>query len=241
LNRGFYTGIAGLNTQLDRMEIVSNNLANVTTNGFKRRTTVVSPFHEMVLANQIGITHQGAHVTDVATDFSEGVYAMTNRMGDIAIVEEGFFTLQDEDGNRYYTRNGQFFVEPDGSICHGTGLQLVGENGPVKIPEERFSVSEKGVLSSGGEEISKLLITRFDNPALLQKSGNSLYSTPEGLEGITVENPQLQQEHVERSNVDSTKEMITAMEVLRAYEVGNKMVQAHDRLSDLAIREVGKV
>jgi len=252
LNRGFYTGIRGLNAQLNRMEVISNNLANVTTNGFKRRTAVVSSFHEMMLVNlnsnsmfpfpnEVGITHQGSHVTEVATDFSEGVYAMTNRMGDIAIVGEGFFTLQDENGNRFYTRNGQFFVEPDGYIRHGTGLQLLGEDGPIQIPEEQFSVSETGVVTSGETEIGRILITNFDDPNVLEKSGNSLYSAPEGVQGNPLEMPQLRQEFVERSNVDSTKEMIDAMEVLRAYEVGHKMVQAHDRLSDLVIREVGKI
>jgi len=252
LNRGFYTDIAGLNTQLNRLEITSNNLANVTTNGFKRRTTVVSPFHEMMLVNlnskrsssarEIGIIHQGSRVTEVATDFSEGVYAKTGNMGDLAVVdEEGFFTLQDEDGNRYYTRNGKFFVGPDGYIYHGTGLQLLGEAGPVQVPGEEFSVSDTGVISAGGKEIARLLITRFDAPSLLEKAGNSLYSAPEGVETIPVETPQVRQEYIERSNVDATKEIITAMEILRAYEVGHKIAQAHDRLVELAVREVGKI
>lgn len=250
MNRGFYTDIAGLNTQLNRMEIVSNNLANANTDGFKRRTTVVSPFHKMMLVNlngnassaqRIGNIHQGSQVTEVATDFSAGVYAKTGNMGDLAITGEGFFTLEDDDGNRYYTRNGKFFIEPDRYIYHGTGLRLLGEGGPVQVPGDEFSVSDTGEISAAGRRIDRILITRFDNPNLLAKSGNSLYSATGGVQAIPVENPQIYQEHLEKSNVDSTKEMITAMEVLRAYEVGHKMAQAHDRLVDLAVREVGKI
>lgn len=250
MNRGFYADILGLNTQLSRMEIVSNNLVNAGASGFKRRVTEVSPFKEMLLVNlkgdlssarPIGVLPQGSALAGVRTDFGAGVCVQTDNAGDLAIAGEGFFTLQDEDGQEYYTRNGEFFVDPGGYINHGAGLRLLGAGGPVQVPEDDFTVSASGQISAAGQEIDTILISSIEDPNLLSKSSNGLYTAPEGVEAGTVNDPQILQYHLEQSNVDFTEEVATAMNVLRAYEAGHKMVQAHDRLVDLAIREVGKI
>lgn len=255
MNRGFYTAIAGLNTQLARMEIISNNLANAETAGFKRETAVISSFQEMTLVNlnskgnytgppfsrEIGTINQGSLVREVVTDFGPGILIKTDKTGDLAIAGEGFFCLEDEGGNRYYTRSGRFHVDVQGYIVHTSGMRLLGEGGPLKVSGGEFTVSGGGKIFSGNSEIGRILICRFDDPSVLQKSGNNLYSAPVGEKAIAVERPEVRQGYIEASNTDPVKEMVTAVEVLRAYQAGQKLAQAHDRLLDLAIGEVGKL
>lgn len=249
LLRGLYAACAGLNVQQARMEVVTNNLANAGTAGYKRETAVLSPFYEMMLVNlrgetgprEIGVYHHGARVSEVVTDLSPGTLVQTGHRGDLALDGEGFFCLEGEDGNPVYTRGGRFHVDAAGYLVHTSGLPLLGEGGPVQVGGEDFTVSAAGEVTSASGDSTRLAIYDFADPSLLQQSGNNLFTAPGAAGAEQVENPRVYQGYIEESNTDPVQEMVTAVEVVRAYQAGQKMAQAHDRLLELAVREVGKV
>lgn len=247
MNRGFYASIAGLNTQLARMEVVSNNMANVETSGFKRSTVTITPFYKMLLTNinnsnkYIGTINQGSKIGGVNTDFSDGMMIRTESVLDMAIEGDGYFTLLDQDGSYFYTRNGNFDIDEDGYIIHSSGIHLAGESGLIQVSSGDFEVSFDGRVIEDGEEVNKIIISSINNQDSLIDTVNNLYTITEGEVATIVENPRVHQGFVEKSNTEPLTEIVTAIEVLRAYELGQQMARAHDQLSDTVIREVGKL
>ncbi len=234
------------------MEVTSNNISNMATTGFKRSTAIISPFQEMLLynmgnqtglqaANTIGPLNQGSQVSEVVTDFSPGLLVKTEKTGDLAIAGEGFFRLEDPDGNYFYTRGGNFYVDPNGYLVHSSGIPLSGDNGPVNVTAEEFTVSREGEVISDGNLIDRLFIGGFEDQSTLQQNTNGLLTAPGEAEVLRVEEPEVRQGYKEQSNIDPAVEMVNAMEVLRAYSAGSKMAQAHDKLQDLLVREVGRI
>ncbi|MCF8009912.1 MAG: flagellar hook-basal body protein [Clostridiales bacterium] len=254
MNRGFYTSISGLTSQMGSMKAVSNNIANAATCGYKRETAVVTPFHEMMLLNlkntggfsnvpsspqKIGTINQGARLEDITVDFSPGTLTKTGRTLDLALAEDGFFRLVDDEGNNYYTRNGRFKLDSEGCICHSSGYCLTGESGKITVSSSDFTVSKDGTVSVNSEESGKLFIGRVDEKSSLQKKGDSLYTLPEKVDMSQAEKPVIKQGFIEESNAVPVKEITAAMKVLRAYGAGQKLVQAHDKLTEIAVQKVG--
>lgn len=251
--RGIYTSIMGMNVQSARLDAVSNNLANVSTPGYKKDRVLVESFPRLIqLSAQkqgamqsreiLGETSQGAAVRQVVTDFSPGVLHETGNPADLALQGPGYFVLSDpmDEANLYYTRNGSFQVDEQGFLVNDNGLCVMSDIGPVQLtaPED-FSVDESGNITENGEITAVLRVVDFAQPENLQREGHDLFLAGEQ-EPEEVRQPNLAQRFLEGANVDPADEMANMITASRAYETGQKVVQAQDGMLDLAINRVGR-
>ena len=168
LLRGIYTGAAGMQVQENRLNALSNNLANVDTTGYKRDTPIEKAFPELLIrrmsddgvreipfrgfpigsydiAPVVGSLGTGAETNEYYTVFSQGGLRQTDNSFDLALEGEGFFVIDTPYGERY-TRNGSFLIGPEGMLVTKDGYPVLGEDGPIEIKLNNFVVDENGII-----------------------------------------------------------------------------------------------
>lgn len=247
--RGLWTGATGMSCQQTHIEVIANNLANVTTNGFKKsrinfqdlmyqnlRTAGASTASggQLPAGIQIGM---GAKVVAVEKIFLQGDFSHTKNNLDMAIQGKGFFKLLNN-GNEVYTRSGAFKLDKEGYICDSDGNRLQPE---FAIPAKTVAITiDSGgrLVASGpdGAELGSVQIQLFDfaNPAGLRSIGQNLLIPSEASGDPVQGNPgtdefgAILQGYLEMSNVDVVEEMINMIMAQRAYEIGTKVIQAGD-------------
>ena len=252
--RGWYTGASGMNAQQNRLDAISNNLANVDTAGYKRDIVVSKSFPELLIrrtdadgvykipngmgsadaAPVIGKLGLGVETNESYIDFTQGSFKLTNTATDIALSGNGFYTIDTPNGERY-TRNGDFFIGKEGILETKDGYPVIGENGIIRVENDRFTVNQDGVIiSEEGEEIDRFKVVRFDNERYLEKMGQNLSATNDisGPAHIAEgnERPRFIQNYSETSNVNVVNEMVQMIEVNRAYEANQKTITSEDSM-----------
>ena len=190
--------------------------------------------------NVLGHLSYGIHSSEVKVNFEQGQLYPTGGSFDLALRGSGFFCIETPEGERYM-RNGDF--EKDGSGCLVTkeGHKVLGENGYI-ILEGPMTVNEKGEVYSDTHSVGKLKLVDFDDYNVLRKEGNGLFRIEEGIEAEPVTTAGIvQQGFLESSNVNSVKEMVGMITMLRTYEANQKMIKIHDDLIGKAVNEIGRV
>ena len=250
--RGWYTGASGMNAQQNRLDAISNNLANVDTAGYKRDITVSKSFPELLIrrTNADGIYHSNVGSADAAPvigklglgvetnenyiDFTQGSFKITNTKTDAALAGEGFYVIDTPAGERY-TRNGNFLIGKEGILETKDGYPVLGENGYIYLDDDKFTINEDGIITlENGAEIDRFQIVRFDNERYLKKMGESFYSSND-ISGPAYiaegdERPKFLQGYSETSNVNVVNEMVQMIEVNRAYEANQKSITSEDSM-----------
>lgn len=253
--RGWYIGASGMNAQQNRLDTISNNLANVDTTGFKKEIPVSKEFSELLLrrtqtdgiyktgfgscdvAPVIGSIGVGVETNELYTDFQQGSFKNTDTKTDMALSGEGFFAVETPNGERY-TRNGNFHLGKEGILLTKEGYPVLGENGPIHVEDDRFYVNQDGMIYNKEDNVlvDRIKVVRFENERFLKKQGSSLWNTndiagqPHIAEGD--ERPRFLQGYTETSNVNVVNEMVQMIEVNRAYEANQKSVQTQDSMMD---------
>ena len=159
--RGLYTGASGMIAQMKRIDVLSNNLANVNTTSYKKDTTIAKSFPEMLMRRinddgvrklpvgsydlmpVIGKMGTGVEINEVYTRYTQGSFKQTENPFDLALEGKGFLCVETERGERY-TRNGSFLIDRDGWLVTKNGYRVLGENGPVQLKKNNFIVDEDG-------------------------------------------------------------------------------------------------
>ncbi|MCW8330693.1 flagellar basal-body rod protein FlgG [Photobacterium sp. SDRW27] len=244
------TGLAAQDTQ---MQVISNNLANVNTVGFKQDRAVFEDlFYQMKkqpgsMADQQNETPGGLQlgngVRTIGTQklMKTGAYQNTEQATDLAILGSGFFQVELADGNTAYTRNGQFHRNSEGALVTASGLPLMPN---IEIPENatNFSVGSDGVVTISTaddpqpQEIGQLTLANFTNPAGLEALGGNLFkesgASGAPIEGVGGEDGlgQISQFSLEGSNVNVVEEMVNMITTQRAYEMNAKVVSSADQM-----------
>lgn len=254
--RGIYSSLAGLGVQQARLELISNNLANASTPGFKQQQVEVQPFARYLLLamggsqapglpvsrRKLGEVAYGAAVTAVHTDWSPGLLQETGRYTDLAITGRGYFTVQVSDGrNTYqcYTRAGSFKVNEQGYLVDMQGNLLLAEDGPLQVGEGRFTVYGDGTVETADGQRRKLRLVEFAAPELLRRQGNNYFITDQS--PLPAQQPGVKQGFLEKANVDVVAQSAGLMELVRAYEAGQRIIQVHDELLNTAINQIGVI
>lgn len=251
--RGWYIGASGMNAQQNRLDAISNNLANVDTAGYKRDITVSKSFSELLIrrtnldgvyetpvgsadaAPVIGKLGLGVETNENYTDFTQGSFRQTDSNTDVAFMGKGFFSVQTPAGERY-TRDGNFLVGKEGILETKDGYPVLGEGGYIYVSDDSFTVNEDGMIYSQetGELIERFKTVRFDDERYLQKTGLNLYrSTDISGPAVIAEGnarPRFLQGYVETSNVNVVNEMVQMIEVNRAYEANQKTITSEDAM-----------
>lgn len=261
--RGIYTAASGMLARDGEINVISNNLANVNTTGFKRDETVFREFpkylqhrlnDEMMITEQglidfqppVGKLGTGTTVDAIFTQFKQGELFQTDNSCDVALWGDGYFAVQTPNGERY-TRNGNFSLNNDGELVTLQGFKVLDTNNqPVKLNLSDFTISSDGTIYkknySANEIIDKLKIVKFKENQGLRKEGDNLYTTSEycGNPEPAID-VQVKQGYVEKANVNVVKEMVLMIEVQRAYELNQRVIRNYDELASKVMSDVGRL
>lgn len=255
--RGLYTAYTGMVNEQKRLDIISNNLANSATVGYKQENVTSQAFQDMLtykikdgssayVDKGIGNMSLGVKIGETYMNWQQGSLRQTENTYDFAIQGKGFFTVSvmDSSGQSsiYYTRNGCFTRTADGFIVDSDGNRLQGIGGDIQIPIDavEVSVDESGTIYADGVLVDTMKLTDFEDYSYLKLFGENFYEAVEGAvekdAAATIE-----QGFTEQSNVNVIDEMVSMITITRAYEAGQKMIQTQDNLLNRAVNEVGKV
>lgn len=254
--KGLYTAGAGMMLQMAKQDAVANNLANVNTGGYKKQIAVARAFPAMLISRLgeveknlqgeyepvpvkvIGGLGTGAAIDKIYSDLSLGNIRKTDNNTDLALNSDGYFAVQTDQGERY-TRNGQFKINSEGILTTNQGYPVLDTgNQPITI-EGEFLVDDLGNINVNDETIAQLKVVGFENAQYLVREGDNLLASEQA--GNILARPGLLQGYVEDSNVNAVKEMVELINVTRAYESLQKVVQAEDETTQAAIDQVGSV
>lgn len=221
----------------NRQSVVANNLANSSVPGFQK--TLFS-IEGTLMVNRGPDSVENLRMDGEAQRSTEpGMLKVTGNPNDFAIGGEGYFQLQGPDGEMMYTRNGEFHVNADGQLVNSSDFPVQGDGGPIFIDPELgpFSVAQDGTISQEGREIGKLALYRFENEEDLKNhNGTSFTLAEDAAEPVLMEDATVYQGQLETSNVSPMTEMISMIEIARAFDLAQKSIQQSDELTDKAIQ-----
>jgi flagellar basal-body rod protein FlgF len=245
-----YTGLSGAMVLEQRLQAISNDLANLNTPAHKRQRLAVASdfpaFNPFIIqaSDPDGLeiappaASQGdmimAHIDRAEIDFSQGALRTTGQTTDLALEGPGFFVVQ-VDGEEMYTRAGAFELDTAGALVarvNGETAPVLGESGPINIGTLRFEVFTDGtVQTSDGAVLGTVRVVDFDDPQQLERAGNSLYRNADGTAGLTevaTNERAVKQGALELSNADPIRSLVAMIEVQRAYEAVAKAMSTID-------------
>jgi flagellar basal-body rod protein FlgF len=245
--KGIYSSSNGMPPMLVRMEVLSNNLANINTTGFKRDAMFVEMMKDPGIAPGADAGELTTQLNvERTTDFADGSLHQTNNPLDVALQGKGYFVVQTPTGERY-TRNGNFTLSLDGTLTTNEGYAVLGAEGKIKFPDlqkmaqENIAINQTGEINVGKTTVGKLRVVEFQDQSQLKKAGDSMFTIdPKNDSRKTeVDLPSVRQGFLEESNVDGIAEMIEMIEIMRNFESNQKAIAAQDATLERAL-EVGK-
>ncbi len=245
--KGIYISAVGMMPNKLEIDVIANNLANISTTGFKKDNIFVRILKSAVLdINQNGGNElSGLYITEY-TSFEQGNLKQTGNPLDLAINGDGFFVVQAPDGLRY-TRNGNFILTDDGKIVNSNGYALVGLGGEIKLPDITdlksldIRITRKGEIYLNDKFIDKIKIVWFDDLSKLRKHSATSFVAGDGVNVIELSDGyEIYQGFLEESNVNAVEEMVRMIEASRIYESNYKSVQHQDDTLSKA-NELGKL
>jgi flagellar basal-body rod protein FlgF len=231
-----YTTLSRQSGLMREMQIVANNIANLSTKGYRREGTV---FAEHVSRMEDEPSLSMPHATGRVVDLSQASLTMTGATFDFAIQGDGFFLIETPQGNRL-TRSGSFTPNEAGELVNGDGLRLLDAGGaPIFIPPGSGPVGmgEDGTISAGGAPLAQVGLWQPADPMALRHQSGTLF---DGGELVPVENGRVFQGFLEESNVNPVSEIARMIEVQRAYELGQKFLDAEDARARGVIETLGR-
>jgi len=264
--RGWYTAASGMRAQQWRLDAVANNLANVNTDGYKRDQAAFKAFPELLLRRQrddamqqvpfgsadaapvVGVLGTGVELNELFTVFDQGSLKEGGGF-DMALDGRGFFTVGTPQGERF-TRNGSFQLGKEGILEKKEGFPVLGENGAIRTSGKGFVVDKDGAVweeAGEGESrfVDRLRLVDFDLDRYLERQGSSLYKETDASGPARVlergERPKVAQGFTEAANVEPVREMVEMIEVNRAYEANQKVIQTHDSMLGVLLNQTAKV
>jgi len=256
--KGLYTAYTGMINEQHRMDVLTNNLANSDTNGFKKEGATSQSFDSILvtkikdqsepgrLSKNVGTGNFGVKIGENYTDYSQGSFKVTNNSYDLAISGDGFFTVEFTnkagETSTKYTRDGAFVINTEGYLVTKDGDYVLGTNGRIKLDTTKdFAVDERGVISQGGVETgNKIKLTDFMDLNYLEHYGENYYQPVEGASEKTTVG-QIKQGYIETSNVQVVQEMVEMISVSRQYESNQKLITTIDESLGIASQQLGKV
>ena len=248
--KGLFTAAASMVATQRNLDVVTNNLANVGTTGFKRKEGVRSAFPELMMSyleggnpvREIGSLGTGVYLEETYTDFSSGNYRYTGNDLDFALEGDAFFRVMLPEETILYTKNGNFTLNEVGQLVTEQGYPVMGvRDQPLTIiPGEEIKIDGQGQIHSGLEGSEQIAVTGFDNPNSLLKQGGNLYTIGGAVEE-EVEEFCLKQFYLEDANVNIVEEMVKIIEKNRLYEANQKTITGIDENLGQAVNEIARL
>lgn len=264
--KGLYTAWSGMINEMNRMDVMTNNLANADTNGYKKEGATSQTFDEQLavkikdqsdlgLPVRLGGVHPGVKIGETYTDYSQGSFQVTDSQYDVALDGDGFFAISFTNKNGEtsvkYTRDGAFTVNTQGYLVTKDGDYVLnqagaentdpGEGNFIQLdPNLPFRIDEEGYIWQNDQMLAKIGVIDFEDYNFLEKYGENLYQTVDGAT-LAQSDARVRQGYIEASNVNVVTEMVSMITITRAYESNQKVIQTVDSMLDKAVNTVGRV
>ncbi len=255
--KGLYTAYTGMIHQQKRLDVISNNLANSATVGFKREGATARAFDDELaikikdssegfVNRGIGNMSMGVKFGETYRDYTQGSLRVTDNTYDLALSGDGFFqisfTNKQGETSVKLTRDGSFTVNVEGYLVTKDGDFVLGTDGsPIQIdPNSETTIDTAGRIIQDDAVVANIAVVDVEDYNYLQKYGENMYDLVAGGQ-LTESAAAVEQGCLEQSNVQVVKEMVEMINVTRAYETNQKAIQAVDETLDKAVNQVGKV
>ncbi|HXG19031.1 MAG TPA: flagellar basal-body rod protein FlgF [Methylomirabilota bacterium] len=239
MNAAMYKALSGAIVQTRRLEAVTQDLANVNTAGYKGERLA---FREVLEAPRPRKQQSGGQVavSEQRTDLSPGAIHYTGNPLDLAIMGDGFFTVQTPRGVRY-TRQGTFSLSANNTIVMPSGEPLLGEGGPIRVDGSKVEVTAAGVVLVNGEEVDRLKIMRPEDPRRLAREGYAFFQAADADMQPIREAAGVMQGNVEEANVNPVEAMVALIDIQRQYEAYERAMRTLDSVTEKVVNETGRV
>lgn len=256
--KGLYTAYTGMINEQHRMDVLTNNLANADTNGFKKEGATSQSFDSVLaykikdisegdrLARRIGVNNPGVKIGEGYTDFSEGPIKTTGNTYDLALTDRGFFAVEftNKAGETSvkYTRDGDFTLTQEGRLVTRDGDPVLGEDGQyIEIdPLKEVQINTSGQIIQDDQVVATIQVTDFEDYNYLERYGENYFQPIEG--AVETEAPaQVYSGYLETSNISVVTEMVNMITVSRAYESNQKVITTIDGTLDIAANQLGRI
>lgn len=257
--KGLYTAYTGMIQQEKRMDVLSNNMANVETNGFKKEGATAQSFDSMLAfkikdategyrtAKRIGYNNPGVKIGEGYTDFSQGPLKETGNTYDLALTDKGFFKIEftnkSGDTSVKYTRDGNFTVTQDGYLVTQDGdfvLNKDGKHVKVSTIAGDTAINTSGQIIQDGKVVDQIAITDFEDYNYLTRYGENLFEAEKGATEKEAA-ASVYAGFLETSNISIVSEMVDMITLSRAYETNQKVITTIDGTLDIAANQLGKL
>lgn len=245
--RGLYTAYTGMVNSQHRLDVVSNNLANATTTGYKKEGCTTQSFDAVYgikikdatvghVNQNIGKLSLGAKIGETYRNWEQGSFVTTDNTYDFALSGKGFFTIsftnKAGETSTMYTRDGSFQMNADGYLVTKDGDYVLGEGGnPIQLPTDvsQLTVDSTGGIYADGQYVDTFGIVDFEDYNYIEAYGENLYRAVDG--AVTTDSTAaVNQGYIESSNINVVTEMVDMINISREYESNQKIVNAIDEM-----------
>lgn len=252
--KGFYNLTSAMLTHQQNLNVIGNNMVNISTSGYKQDRYVATTFDD-VMYSRVDVNHsQGTEIgrqsyirapSEIYTDYSQGIPEPTDLPLDFAIVGDGFFAVQDPEGNVSYTRMGNFSLDEEGYLClPGFGQVLNTQGQPILLTTDKIRSDKQGVIyydqpidRGGTVSLGQIGVYSFEDNQALERDDRGLF-TGEGAQQS--QNYEIWNQYLERSNSDTVKQMTEMITYQRALQSAAQVTKIYDQLMTKASTDVGR-
>ena len=252
--KGLYTAYTGMVNEQNRMDIMTNNLANASTVGYKKEGSTSQSFNDVLTVKikdqsvgmrnvqRIGIKNPGVKIGENYTDYTQGSFRITDNTYDLALAGDGFFAIEFTnkagETDTKYTRAGQFTLNKDGYLVTEEGDYVLDtQNRRIRLNTLLDSkITDDGTIYQNDQAVARIQVTDFEDYDYLEKYGETYYQPIEGAKTTTAD-AQVKSGYLEMANVQIVSEMVNLISITRAYESNQKVVQTIDGTLDVAANQ----
>ena len=233
---GMKSATQGMMAMSVKQDVISNNLANASTVGFRKEGLIISSFTEIMDREVSGMEQASSetmsgHQLQTSTEIHHRS-ALSDDGG-------GMFTIKTNRGIEF-TRAGKFRLNNEGYLVTPDGSQLLGHNGPIKATGNEFKVTDNGEVKVDGRTVDRILVSEFEETGDMKRAGSTAFNaaTPRVR---AKKDFQIKQGYLEMSNVNALQEMVGLMQVMRNFEANQKALSSNDQRLQKAVSELGRV
>lgn len=255
--KGLYSAYMGMVNQQNRLDVITNNMANASTYGFKSEGATSQSFDDVYAvkikdssvnyaSERLGAMSMGVQIGETYTDYAQGALQETGEPYDVAIAGNGFFkisfTNKAGETSVKYTRDGSFTLNNQGYLVTKDGdFVLDTNNNRIQLDTNATSsMDDMGYIYQNGAQVAQIGIVDFQDYNYLEKYGENMYNLVEG--GNIIESTaRVKVGYLEASNVNIVSEMVEMISITRAYEANQKVITTIDGTLDKAVNQVGKL
>lgn len=256
--KGLYTAYTGMINEQNRLDVMTNNLANASTVGYKKEGSTSQSFDDLLTVKlrdssiglnnvqRIGYRNPGVKIGENYTDYSQGSFRITDNTYDLALSGEGFFAIEFTnkagETSTKYTRAGQFTLNKEGYLVTQEGDYVLDtRNNRIKLDTLKdASVDQAGRIYQEGQTIAQVQVVDFEDYNYLEKYGETYFEPIEGAQ-ITNSDAEVYSGYLEMANVQIVSEMVNLISITRAYESNQKLIQTFDNTLEIASTQLGRV